>query len=197
MSFNTSNGIVRCPELKRLNDNEIRENLKQEGVLHVRRFNVKRNGTVFPTNTFIFFFNVPKQPDYVRVGFHRCKVDTYILNRLRCYHCQQYGHHESRCNRDPVYGNCAEKVAHNAERCANHTKCANCGQDHKASSKECKLWHRGKELLRIIYSRNIIFLGARKIVDSQTVDNTQSYASIAGSNSQSVKLSVLKHRPRL
>ena len=41
-SLNSSKGVVRCPELKGVSDDEIRENLKEEGVIHVRRFKIKK-----------------------------------------------------------------------------------------------------------------------------------------------------------
>ena len=186
-SLNSSKGVVRCPELKGVSDDEIRENLKEEGVIHVRRFKIKKNGNLISTNTFVFTFNSPKRPDKIKIGFLRCEVSAYVPNPLRCYHCQQYGHHELRCNRDPVFGNCAGPVAHDVDRCKNATKCANCGQGHRANSKECPVWNKEREILRIKYTNDISFVEARKMVDLQTVNSTQSYSSIAKSNSQSVK----------
>ena len=132
-SLNSSKGVIRCPELKGVSDDEIRENLKEEGVIHFRRFKIKRHGKLIPTNTFVFPFNTPKKPDKIKIGFLRCEVTTYAPNPLRCFHCQQYGHHELRCNRDAACGNCAGPVAHDVDRCKNATKCANCGQGHRAN----------------------------------------------------------------
>ena len=52
-SLNTSNGVIRYYELRGVCEDEILENLKPEGVTHVKRFNVKRNGFLVPTNTFV------------------------------------------------------------------------------------------------------------------------------------------------
>ena len=64
----------------------------------------------------------------------------------------------------------------------------NCEQEHKANSKECKICRKDKEIFRIKYTQNLSFPEARKIVESKTLHITQSYASVAKVNSQSVKL---------
>ena len=55
LPLNTLKGIVCRLDLKELSDDEIREKLKQE-VFHIKRLNVKPNGTIFLTNTFVFSF---------------------------------------------------------------------------------------------------------------------------------------------
>ena len=35
-------------------------------------------------------------------------VEVYVPNPLRCYNCQFFGHHESRCTRKKVCANCGE-----------------------------------------------------------------------------------------
>ena len=73
------------------------------------------------------------------------------------------------------------RVAHDVERCENPTKCANCGHVHKTNSKECPVWNKEREILRIKYTNE-----ARKMVEQQTVNIAQSHSSIAKSNNQSV-----------
>ncbi|XP_050699353.1 uncharacterized protein LOC126986899 [Eriocheir sinensis] len=62
---------------------------------------------------------------------------------LRCYRCQQYGHHRSRCNRQAVCGMCSGP--HMTEACQAKYKagenvpalCPNCRQHHHAWSRRC------------------------------------------------------------
>ena len=63
-------------------------------------------------------------------------------------------------------------------RTGNPAKCANCGEGHNANSKECKIWHKEKEILRVKFTRNVSFPEARKIVESPTPVPGSSYASV-------------------
>ena len=62
--------------------------------------------------------------------------------------------------------------------CKNPTKCVNCGESHTANPKECKIWHKEKEILRVKFTRNISFPEARKIVESPIPVPGSSYASV-------------------
>ena len=46
VSLNTSKGVIRCQDLGPCTDNIIFENLKSEGVIHVRNIQVRRNGVL-------------------------------------------------------------------------------------------------------------------------------------------------------
>ena len=124
VSLNTDKGVGHCPDLKGLSDDEIRENLKQEGVLHIKDLMSNEMALYFNKPLCILVQCTKKCRPMSKLVFFDAKVDTYVPNPLRCYRCQQYGHHEIRCNRDPVCGNCAVGIAYNADRCANPTKCA-------------------------------------------------------------------------
>ena len=64
-----------------------------KGVTDVRRITVRRDGETKLTNTYVLTFNSPNRPTVVIIGFIQVKVDVYIPNPLRCYHCQVFGHH--------------------------------------------------------------------------------------------------------
>ena len=105
-SFNTSKGIIRCPALKRVKSDDIKEGMVEKRVTDVRRITVRRDGNTKITNTYVFTFNSPNLPSVVKVGFMQVKVDVYITNPLRCYHCQVFGHQENKCGRHAVCCNC-------------------------------------------------------------------------------------------
>ena len=64
------------------------------------------------------------------------------------------------------------------KHCKKEPKCINCGQNHNANSKDCQIWHKEKEILRLKFTRNISFAEARKIVEAPTPTPGVSYASI-------------------
>ena len=63
-SLNTCKGVVRCPDLKGVSEQEILEEMREQGVINVRRIKVRHDGTLKDTNTFVFTFKtsvLPKQ----------------------------------------------------------------------------------------------------------------------------------------
>ena len=42
-SFNTCKGVVRCPDLKGVNEQEILKEMREQGVINVRRIKVRRD----------------------------------------------------------------------------------------------------------------------------------------------------------
>ena len=178
-SLNTCKGAVRCPDLKGVSEEEILEEMRQQGVIHVRRIKVRRDDALKDTNTFVLTFNTSVLPKQLKVAFLRVSVDPYIPNPLRCYACQVFGHHENKCHRDEICANLGQpKPSADETDCKRPAKCFNCNEDHPANSKQCQAWHTEKEILKVKYTRNISFPEARKIVESYTAAPDKSYASI-------------------
>ena len=118
-SLNSCKGVVRCPDLNWVSEQEILEEMRELGVINVRRIKIRRDGSLKDTNIFVFTFNTSILPKQFKVAFLRVSVDPYILNQLRCYACQVFWHHENKCHREEI--------------------CANCGQPkHSADETDCK-----------------------------------------------------------
>ena len=162
-SLNTSKGIIRCPALSRVTSDDIKEGMVEQGVTDVRRITVRRDGETKLTNTYVLSFNSPNLPTVVKIGFMQVKVDVYIPNPLRCYHCQVFGHHENKCGRHAVCCNCGEPE-HCAPSgvCDKPAKCVNCSGNHPANSKQCPQWEKEKKILKIKCENNLSFPDARK-----------------------------------
>ena len=162
-SLNTSKGIIRCPALSRVTSDDIKEGMVEQGVTDVRRITVRRDGETKLTNTYVLTFNSPNLPTVVKIGFMQVKVDVYIPNPLRCYHCQVFGHHENKCGRYAVCCNCGEPE-HCAPSgvCDKPAKCVNCSGNHPANSKQCPQWEKEKKILKIKCENNLSFPDARK-----------------------------------
>ena len=178
-SLNTCKGVVRCPDLKGVSEEEILEEMREQGVIHVRRIKVHRDDALKDTNTFVFTFNTSVLPKQLKVAFLHVSVDPYIPNPLQCYPCQVFGHHENKCHREEICANCGQ-AKHSADEtdCKRPAKCFNYKEDHPANSKQCQAWHTEKEILKVKYTRNISFPEARKIAESYTAAPGKSYVSI-------------------
>ena len=107
---------------------------------------------------------------------------------MRCHNCQKYGHHEDRCSKDPICSKCGQTGEHLKSRCSNELHCVNCGEKHSADSKECRIWHKEKEILRLKFTRNISFVEARKLVEAPTPVPGISYANITQSSMKRVSV---------
>ena len=66
--------------------------------------------------------------------------------------------------------------------------CVNCSEKHSADSKECLIWHKEKEILRIKFTRNISFIEARKLVEAPTPIPGISYVNITQSSMKKVSV---------
>ena len=76
-SLNTCKGVVRCPDLKGVSEQEILEEMREQGVINVRRIKVRYDGTLKDTNTFVFTFNTSVLQKQLKVAFLRVSVDPY------------------------------------------------------------------------------------------------------------------------
>ena len=178
-SLNSSKGVIRCPELRPCSDKEIIDNLKEQGVTRVRNVNVRKNGVIKSTNTYVLTFNTPILPKEIKVAFPSVNVEVYIPNPLRCYQCQVFGHHADYCMKKPIYGNCGGERHCNDDRNRKNTaKCVNCNGNHPVFSRDCPTWKKEKAILKVKYEKSITFPEARKIVEEQFAAPGKSYASI-------------------
>ena len=64
---------------------EIRDELKDKGVVGVHRVTVRKNGEVIPTGTLFLTLNRPDLPKEIIVGYLRVKVELFAPNPLRCF----------------------------------------------------------------------------------------------------------------
>ncbi|CAI6363431.1 unnamed protein product [Macrosiphum euphorbiae] len=74
----------------------------------------------------------------VYLGLTRCRVKLY-QSMPQCFNCQKHGHTALRCKADkPTCKYCVGP--HDSRNCddKSKTKCANCRQEHQASSSTCK-----------------------------------------------------------
>ena len=169
-TLNTSKGIIRDRALKGESEENIKEYLKDQGVIAVKRFTIKKGNSTIETNTLLLTFNMITVPKSLRIFYRFIPVDIYIPNPLRCFNCQKFNHHENNCPEDlgSVCENCGMgEYNHITSKCKNPPKCVNCGQDHISKSNECEAWKKEKEIMKIKVINNIPYIEARKMFEKQ------------------------------
>ena len=178
-SLNSSQGIIRYrdDDLSELTDEEICRELAPQGITKVKRFISKKDGQEVKLNTFLLTFNSPNIPKSIHIGLYNIKVSTYIPNPVRCYKCQKFGHGKGQCRGKLICFKCSEE-GHEGFSCTNSPKCANCNEAHAASSKDCSLYKKEKEIQKLKVERNVTYPEARRIFSAANNSTATSYASV-------------------
>ena len=176
-SLNTSRGIIRCPDLAGVTEEDIVSNLATQNVTAARRIIIFRDNVKRSTNTIVLTIRTSILPKILKVGYLKVPVDIYIPNPLQCYACFKYGHHEIKCRLyggDELCRRCGVTgVTHDESRCTNDVKCVNCGDDHPSNQGYVKFGNGSKKNC---------FPEARKIVESRY---NLSYSNVLKSNKSS------------
>ncbi|XP_055932960.1 uncharacterized protein LOC129962982 [Argiope bruennichi] len=176
-TLNSSKGVITYREL--LNDTleKITDELKPEGVTHVRRINIRRDGQLLPTKHLILTFNSPKLPETIKAGYMKLPVKPFIPNPLRCFNCQRFCHSKANCRGTLTCARCAV-AGHESSECTSNEKCVNCRGEHTSYSRSCPKWKLEKEIVTTKVKNNITFPEAKRLVQAQTPTEGKSYASV-------------------
>ncbi|GBL95340.1 hypothetical protein AVEN_154758-1 [Araneus ventricosus] len=177
-SLNSSNGVITCGELLNVPTEEILKELQGQGVSHVRRISIRRDGQLLNTTHLILTFVSAKLPENIKAVYMRLSVRTYIPNPLRCFKCHRFGHSKPSCRGTLTCARCAE-VGHESTNCTRTEKCVNCKGEHTSFSRNCIAWKREKEIISTKIKKQISYPEARKLVISQTPTPGNSYVSVA------------------
>ncbi|GBN27822.1 hypothetical protein AVEN_28122-1 [Araneus ventricosus] len=145
-TLNSSKGVISCGELLNESEEKIIEELKSQGVIHVRRITIRRDGQLLNTKHLILTFDSNKLPENIKAGYMRLSVRTYIPNPLRCFKCQRFGHSKTSCRGTLTCARCAE-VGHESTDCTRTEKCVNCKGEHASFSRNCFAWKQEKEII--------------------------------------------------
>ena len=75
-SLNSSRGIIRCPDLAGVQEEEIVSEHSSQGVIEARRICVYRDNVRRDTNTIILKFNTAILPKVLKIGYLKVPVDV-------------------------------------------------------------------------------------------------------------------------
>ncbi|GBL75178.1 hypothetical protein AVEN_194424-1 [Araneus ventricosus] len=107
-TLNSCKGVISCGELLNVPVEEITEKLQSQGVGHVRRITIRRDGQLLNTKHLILTFSSTKQPEHIKAGYMPLAVRVYIPNPLRCFQCQRFRHSKSSCRGTLTCARCTE-----------------------------------------------------------------------------------------
>ena len=186
-TLNTSKGVIKDyhKDLFFMSDEDILNELSEQGVTDVSRFYLKKDGQNIKTNTLFITFNTPTAPKELKIGYYIVKVQMYVPNPLRCFNCQKFGHSKKFCKNPLACWKCGSEGHDGSECTAETTCCLNCKGDHCASSKSCPIWIQEKDIQRIKTERGLSYGDARRLVTSQS--SSSSSSSVAPSYASAVK----------
>ena len=76
---------------------EIRDQLKDQGVVGVNQVTLKKEGEVIPTDTLFLTFGCQNLLKEITVGYLKVKAALFFPNPMRCFNCNKFGHTSQRC----------------------------------------------------------------------------------------------------
>lgn len=139
------------------------------------------DGKKIPSGVLLLTFDLYNPPESLDISWYKVKVREYIPNLMRCKNCQLLGHTLKRCKNSPSSVNC-NLPPHSPTDCT-RSYCANCAEDHPASSNKCTKYIQQKEVLKIKTKQKCTMREAITIHKEQTrINNPSSYSSIASTN---------------
>ncbi|XP_067668245.1 uncharacterized protein [Haliotis asinina] len=180
-TLNFSKGIIRDRD-RSLADESIEEivsELRSQGVIDATRFTYRKDGRVYPSNTYLLTFDTTTLPSSIKVGCFSMPVDLYIPRPTRCFKCQKFGHGQNSCKGRITCVRCGE-IDHDGNTCTRPLKCSNCDGNHMSSSTDCTEFKYQSLVQKIKCEQKVSYVDAMKQAKSVTSANTagQSYASV-------------------
>ena len=170
-TLNSSKFVIRCPDLNDMEEEEIKKELRPQGISEVKRISARYD-------LYLLTINSPSIPDSIKIGYLNVKTRAYIPNPQRCFKCQKYGHTKNRCQGKDLCAGCGQE-GHTMDDCPNDPHCLNCNGDHRAISRDCPVWKKEKEIVTLKYTEKITFAEARRRLMASTPDASQNtYANV-------------------
>jgi hypothetical protein len=178
-SLNTVIGVVFCPEFIYMNDTEILQEMNDQKVIEIRRFQKKNNnGVLKDSGLYSLKFGTTILPKRIYTGYQSYKVREYIAPPLRCMNCLHFNHMTSVCKNNKKCQVCgADYHLKEDEKCQNEEKCVNCEMKHNAFSKTCPTYIREKEIKALRIKEKIGYKEAKRRYDLKN-PKSGSYAEI-------------------
>ena len=144
---------------------EIRDELKDQGVVGVNRVTLKKEGKVIPTITLFLMFGSLELLKEITVGYLKVKVALFVPIPMRCFSCNKFGHMSQHCK---VAAKCLDcgKDKHEG-RCEGPKLCSNCDGPHASLVKDCPVWQKEEIQLSALRNAYISFPEARHLVEAK------------------------------
>ena len=117
-TLNSSKFVIKCEELDKMDEEEIKKELQPQGIIAVKRISIQYS---------LYVLTIKGQtiPKRINIGYLKKETRPYIPNPQRCFQCQKFGHTKNSCKGKAVCAGCGEE-GHNLDDCKNDPKCVNC-----------------------------------------------------------------------
>ena len=164
-SMNSCHGVIFSKKLIKYSEEKLLQEFKDQHVTDVKRIKKKVDDELLPTPLLILTFDLHQLPPTISAAWMRIHIRPYIPSS-RCFHCQKFGHFTTSC-RNKLKGEpeiCVNCGMHRHGECETEPCCANCGENHLSSSRNCTHYAREKEILTLKITDRISFREAKNKV---------------------------------
>ena len=110
-TLNSSKFVIKCEELDKMDEEEIKKELQPQGIIAVKRISIRYS---------LYVLTIKGQtiPKRINIGYLKKETRPYIPNSQRCFQCQKFGHTKNSCKGKAVCAGCG-KEGHNLDDCQN------------------------------------------------------------------------------
>ena len=106
-TLNHIKGVIKSHDLLQTSEEELLQELSNQGVIAVKRIVQTRDNVKRKTPTIILTFSLSTLPRSIKVATYlNIAVEQYTPSPLRCYNCQKYGSHKTACKHERVCEKC-------------------------------------------------------------------------------------------
>lgn len=190
--LNQTKCIVTCRAVDGLSEEELKEEMADQGVIDVRRL-----GKGGKSATMVVTVRGTVAPKELFFGYEVCTTREYKQGPMQCFRCYEFGHTKSRCQAEEICRNCSEahKIAKDADGktiCDAATKCRHCNGAHSSASRSCPKYRAEEEINEIRVKEDKSPREARRLYDERKTTAGSSYAATAANSNNEARHDELK-----
>ena len=146
LNLNFCKATIFDKNLINVSDQEILDDLKNQGVVQIYKFLNKEKQ---PSGSILLTFDMFEVPKRVDIAWYSVSTREFFPNPMRCRNCQKLGHTQKRCKGNPICQNCNLPDHSEPKTDCSRIMCANCLKEHPSSSTECPSYQMEKKILKI------------------------------------------------
>lgn len=173
--------IVTCNSVTELSDEELTEELAEQGVIEVRRLG-RRDAR---SATMVVTLRGTVVPPEIHFGYDLCRTREFKQAPMQCYRCFGYGHTKARCpaGMEELCRNCSKQ--HEIQKddegrtiCKAPTFCKHCSGGHSPTSRACPKYREEEAINEIRTKEDKSPREARRLYEERKAATSGSYAAV-------------------